>query len=116
LRACESAEHVTAQVLPALVVACVQYLIREEEATNQDVFVEQVRASWCTCAESIACTRATAQGDPGVMQECKNQFETGRRPDLSAMGSHNVAGLLWLWCVLRVYRRDQGSAHSPRTG
>mmetsp|Transcript_7001 Transcript_7001/g.12252 ORF Transcript_7001/g.12252 Transcript_7001/m.12252 type:complete len:832 (-) Transcript_7001:26-2521(-) len=63
--------------VPTCVAACVQYLSREEEATNLLVFQEQ--------------------GDPNVIQETKAQFDAGMSPDLYQIGSHNVAGLLWLW-------------------
>lgn len=65
------------QELPACVVACVQYLEREEEASNLLIFQEQ--------------------GDPAAIADAKRQFDAGARVDLLQLGSHNVAGLLWLW-------------------
>jgi tetratricopeptide (TPR) repeat protein len=63
--------------MPALLAACVQFLEREEEATNFGIFQEQ--------------------GDPGVIQEYKQTYDAGVTPSLDQIGSHNVAGLLWMF-------------------
>jgi tetratricopeptide (TPR) repeat protein len=63
--------------MPALLAACVQFLEREEEATNFGIFQEQ--------------------GDPQIIQEYKQTYDAGVTPSLDQIGSHNVAGLLWMF-------------------
>jgi serine/threonine protein kinase len=63
--------------MPYLLAACVQFLEREEEATNFGIFQEQ--------------------GDPQVIQDYKRVYDSGGTPPLDQIGSHNVAGLLWMF-------------------
>jgi len=63
--------------VPRAVSECCKFLEQHDEVSNMNIFQEP--------------------GDTSIIQTAKAAFDEGRVYDVRRMGSHNVAGLLWLW-------------------